>query len=266
MPRPRCELHVNPGHARNGRVVLTRSREPEQGPAICQASGRVAADGELARRATMPGGAGHLSLPVANLADHLARRAARSRAVHGAFAAALALALAPGVAAPEGQALVTSNPDKLKAAFLLNFAHYVTWPDGVFPEAGTPWRICVLGAEPFGEVLERAVQGRTEKRRRFEVVHARSPRDLPPCQMVFIALDDAGRRDALARLRHKPVLTVSDAPGFLEEGGIIRFEVRDRARMSINLDLARASSLAIDTKMLEVADEVVENGAAVKLR
>jgi hypothetical protein len=53
---------------------------------------------------------------------------------------------------------------------------------------------------------------------------------------------------------------VGDAPEFLDEGGIVRLVARERIEMSINLDQARAASLSIPTKMLEVSREVLENG------
>ncbi|RYF57372.1 MAG: YfiR family protein, partial [Comamonadaceae bacterium] len=70
----------------------------------------------------------------------------------------------------------------------------------------------------------------------------------------------------LGELKSKAVLTVSDAPEFLSEGGVIRFQVEDRVRMSINLDQARAVSLAVPTRMLEVSHEVLENGVIRKMR
>jgi hypothetical protein len=62
------------------------------------------------------------------------------------------------------------------------------------------------------------------------------------------------------------VLTVADSPEFLQEGGIIQFQVRERIEMSVNLDQARAVSLNIPAKMLEVTVEVVENRTKRKLR
>jgi hypothetical protein len=47
---------------------------------------------------------------------------------------------------------------------------------------------------------------------------------------------------------------------------VIRFEVGDRVRMGINLDQARAVSLTIQTRMLEVSSVVVENGVLRKVR
>jgi len=160
-----------------------------------------------------------------------------------------------------GEGFVTEKPYKVEAAFLRNFARYVTWPANAFADDRSPWNICVLGSDPFGEVLETTFTGRTEQGRTFEIFRADSLAELPPCQIVFVAYQDAARRRAaLTGLKNRPVLTVADAPGFLREGGIIRFQVGDYVEMSINLDQARSASLKIQTKMLEVTREVLENG------
>ena len=46
-------------------------------------------------------------------------------------AAGLALLLLPWPA-PGAEELVTANPNKVKAAYLLNFTRYVTWPTNTF--------------------------------------------------------------------------------------------------------------------------------------
>lgn len=160
-----------------------------------------------------------------------------------------------------------ANPRTVEAAFLRNFAHYVTWPPQVFVDENAPWQIGVLGDDAFGDTLERTCKDRTEQGRSFAILRADTPEALPTCQIVFIAYKDAARRrDALARWKNRPVLTVADAPEFLQEGGIIRFRVSDRVEMSINLDRARAVSLHVQTPMLEVAREVLENGRLRRLR
>lgn len=159
------------------------------------------------------------------------------------------------------------NPNKVKAAFLRNFTHYVTWPDNAFPDSSSPWHIGILGQDPFGNVLESTFEGRTEQGRSFEVFRADKLDELPPCQIIFVAYNDvAKRRAVLEELKDKPVLTVGDAPDFLFEGGVIKFQVGDRVQMSINLDQARAVSLTIQTKMLEVSTDILENGAVGKVR
>jgi hypothetical protein len=166
-----------------------------------------------------------------------------------------------------GQGYEIANPSKVEAAFLRNFARYVTWPAHAFAEDRSPWNICILGGDPFGEVLEKTFKGRTEQGRTFEILRAEALDNLPSCQIVFVAYKEAAkRRAALAELKNRPVLTVGDAPGFLHEGGIIRFQVEDYVEMSVNLDQARSVSLKIQTKMLEVTHEVLENGVVRKQR
>ncbi len=180
---------------------------------------------------------------------------------------ALVLLILPVQAYVASQELTAENPNRVKAAFLRNFARYVTWPSSAFPDSLAPWQVCIVGRDPFGDMLENTFKGRTEQGHPFEVHRAETLNRLPGCHIVFVALDNPGaRRAILGELKGKPILTVSDAPEFLREGGVIRFEVEDRVRMSINLDQARAVSLAVQTRMLEVSHEVLENGVIRKMR
>jgi hypothetical protein len=157
--------------------------------------------------------------------------------------------------------LVVDNPYRVKAAFLRNFAHYVTWPDEAFSSSDSSWCIGILGRDPFGEILEKTFGGRSEQGRAFEIFRADTLDELPPCQIIFIAYREAAQRRAvLDKLKNRPVLTVGDAPEFLREGGVIRFKVVDRVSMGINLDQARATALTIQTRMLEVSSDILEHG------
>ncbi len=182
---------------------------------------------------------------------------------HG-FALALLLVSASMSSA---QALKTQNPYKVEAAYLRNFAHYIRWPAGAFAQDSMVWHIGVLGPDPFGGVLEATFEGRTEQGKPFQVHRADRLEDLPPCQIVFIALKDARQRRAvLSALRDKPVLTVGEARNFLNEGGMIRFEVDHRVGIWINLDQARSVLLEIQTKMLEVSRVILEDGVIRHVR
>ena len=49
----------------------------------------------------------------------------------------------------------------VKAALLLNFARFIEWPDRAFAGASAPIEICVFAPNPFGEALDRALEGET---------------------------------------------------------------------------------------------------------
>ncbi len=159
------------------------------------------------------------------------------------------------------------NPYEVEAAFLHNFVRYVNWPEAARPDSQGAWCIGILGQDPFGEILEQTLAGRSVKGRPLEIHRAMMMDRLPSCQVVFIAYDDAiKRRVALNTLKDKPVLSVGNAQDFLQEGGIIQLEISDTVQMNINLDQARASSLSIQTKMLEVSHQIIENGIMRRVR
>ena len=159
------------------------------------------------------------------------------------------------------QDLTTTNPYKVKAAFLLNFSHYVNWPEKAFLEVHSPWQICILGKDPFGLVLDKTFEGRTERGRPFTIHRASTLGKLPNCQIIYIAYDDpAKRRAALFALKEQPVLTVGEAIEFLWEGGIVQFQEEERIKFNMNLDQAQTAGLAIRTALLEVATAILHDG------
>ncbi len=166
-----------------------------------------------------------------------------------------------------GQDNVVVQRSRVEAAFLRNFAHYVSWPAEAFANERSPWTVCVMGGNHFGEALENTFRGREEQGRPFEIVRSAGVEQLTSCQIVFVAVENAElRRSILGRLKNRPVLTVGNAPDFLKEGGVIRLVAGERMEMSINLDQARVASLGIPAKLLEVSREVVENGTVRRLR
>lgn len=170
-------------------------------------------------------------------------------------------------AAGQAQAPAVEPRGRVEAAFLRNFARYVTWPPAAFAGERAPWSVCILGEDHFGDALEQTFQGRTEQGRAFTVLRAGALEQLPGCQIVYVGYPSAARRRAaLEALGRQPVLTVGQAPEFLQEGGIIRLAGGERIEMGINLDQARAASLTIPAKMLEVARDVVDNGVQRRWR
>ena len=159
------------------------------------------------------------------------------------------------------------NPWAVEAAFLRNFTRYVSWPDTAFSNETTPWNICILGKDPFGNLLDNALQGRIERGRTFSTLRINTPMQAKQCQIVYISYEiGMNRRAALNQLQQLPILTVSNAPEFLNEGGIIRFDIDDFIEMNINLDQAQSASLEIQTKMLELSQEVIRKGIVHRMR
>ena len=169
------------------------------------------------------------------------------------------------------QEIRLNDPRTLIAGYIRNLPSFVEWPTNTFASAEQAWRVGVVGPNPFsdttGDILEAVLRNRKAAGRTFEIWHAPTPQDLPPCEMLFFALKDEDEISKMINeLGDRPVLTVAERANFLEAGGIIELRRRQTVQIAINLDRARALHLKISPKLLEIASEVLENGTRRKLK
>jgi len=147
---------------------------------------------------------------------------------------------------------------QLKAVFLFNFAQFVEWPESAFASPDSPLVIGVIGQDPFGPVLDEILAG--EKIGTHPLVAARYKRveDAVSCHILFVSKsEDARLREIVTHLQGRPVLTVGDLENFAQRGGIIRFmPEKNRIRLKVNLDVARAAGLKLSSKLLRPAEIV----------
>lgn len=168
----------------------------------------------------------------------------------------LSVAMIPGPCLAQDAAI---NENKVKAAYLFNFAKFVEWPPNTFSSADASLEICVMGLNPFGHALEDSIAGKTVSGRRIEISHKADAAGARSCQIVFIAVSDKQQiRQILPQLSDASVLTVGDTLGFNDDGGIINFVWDgDRIRFEANLDAAERAHLKISARLLSVAKAVV---------
>lgn len=179
------------------------------------------------------------------------RRARRGRARRTVIALAASLLAGAGLAHPAPSAI---EEYAVKAAFLLNFARFVEWPEDSFATAESPMRICVLGEDPFGAVLDRTIDGQLVSGRRVEAARTADAEELAECQVAFVSRSERSRIDAvIARVADAPVLTVSEVDGFAGRGGTINFFLdTQRVRFEVNPAAASRSGLRISSELLRL--------------
>ncbi len=178
-----------------------------------------------------------------------------------AFLRIAAALLLVGAARLGAQAAKASEA-QVKAVFLFNFAQFVDWPPEAVPDSQAPLVIGILGGDPFGDFLDATVRGERRGARPFVVQRYQRVDDITRCDILFInrSAGDAPE-EILARLKNRPILTVSDADRFAERGGMIRFVTdRSRIRLQINPAAAEAARLTISSKLLRVAEVVTPTG------
>ncbi|HWA10945.1 MAG TPA: YfiR family protein [Opitutaceae bacterium] len=187
--------------------------------------------------------------------EGLPGRSGRRRAFIGALALLALLSLRAPAASVE---LAAAREYQVKAVFLFNFAQFVDWPPAAFAEPNTPLVIGVLGDDPFRNYLDETVRGETANARPIVIERFRRVEDIKTCHVLFISRSETGRLDQIfANLRGRNILTVGDAEGFAQHGGMIRFVIdNNKVRFRINLEAAKAANLTISSKLLRPAEIV----------
>ena len=171
---------------------------------------------------------------------------------------AVATALGPAVA-PFAQTILPEA--QIKAAFVLNFARYVEWPDRAFASRDAPLLICVVGRDTFGTALG-ALENRQVHGRPVNVRSGLTVEESRGCHVVFVSDSEARRLTSLLRsLAGRPILTVSDAEGFIDSGGAIGIVPGDdRLQFEINRSVLEQAHLKASSQLLRLARTVLNPG------
>ncbi len=144
---------------------------------------------------------------------------------------------------------------QIKAAFLYNFAKFVEWPPETSGGADDPMAICIVGKDPFGNILDELIKNKDISRRRLVVRRMNQGQSARDCQVAFISSSEKPHmRAILEGLKGESVLTVGDMEGFAVLGGMINFTMeQSRVRFEINVEAAERAGLKISSKLLNLA-------------
>ncbi len=170
-----------------------------------------------------------------------------------------AIILAVGAAAQGGPAGADAGDTlalAVKATYLYKLPAFVAWPNDAFASPPAAFTLCVVGNDPFGDLLDKAVTGQRLTDRPVRVLRVETATHESPCQLMYITGGQQTVPQALQAVAGTPVLTVTDSA---PEGskGIVNFVLRDNhVRLEIDQAAASRSRLDISSKLLSVAVSV----------
>ena len=147
------------------------------------------------------------------------------------------------------------SENEIKAVYLYNFIKFITWPQ---EPSTSDINICIYGENPFGGQAEK-LNTLKARNRSLNLIYP-DKEDRPDCTVVFISPSEEKFADELLiRVNSHPVLTVSDIDSFTNKGGMIGFiKLGNIVKFDINLKKARASNIQISSKLLELANHVIQ--------
>lgn len=147
----------------------------------------------------------------------------------------------------------TAGETAVKAAFLFNFAQFVSWP-----QEGDELRICAHAGDDLGSALD-TLAGRKLRRMVIAVGRTTSLGELKRCHLVYLS---AKNGELLPRVldatRGHPVLIVATTDGAAQLGaGLGLFDTHDgRLGFDANFGAMREAGLAPSSRLLQLARRV----------
>lgn len=141
----------------------------------------------------------------------------------------------------------------VKTAFLYNFFKFIEWPKTAANQDA--YRLCTTNDDQLGDSLL-VLTRKTVNNKPLLIGRNINGEDLKNCHMVFIRASENTVK-TIRDLKGLPIVTISDEPGFIDQGGTIGL-IQDDNRLSfeINLDAANANGVRISAQLLRLARHV----------
>jgi hypothetical protein len=146
--------------------------------------------------------------------------------------------------------------ESVKAAFVLRFAGYISWPEQALPY--DRFVIAVAGAPQIARNLQAMLGDRSILKRPVQVRRVASIREAVDAQVLYVGRDHPGdRRTLLAPLAGRNTLVITEEDAGLAAGGAINLFITDqRVRFEISVPAARQAGLTISSDLLALAVRV----------
>ncbi len=178
----------------------------------------------------------------------------------------LLLGVAGAQVAP-GRTLDRDKAQKVKAAYLLNFIKFASWPADLFTQPQQPLLVGVLADPEQTAVIQSTFARQQVQGHALRVVMLEASEERPQlfyeqasaCQVIYVdAARAAGLELDMARLVRPDVLTVADQAGFAQAGGMLELTLEQGRYVFIaNAAAIRASRVKLETRLLQLARQVV---------
>ncbi len=156
------------------------------------------------------------------------------------------------------------SSNEIKAAFLYKFLLFVEWPEGTFQEADDKITIGFFDDGQISDFLVpvegQYIDGRSLVVECYKKGTTRAFWE--KCQLLFIDSSMEPRtKEILESLNGRPILTVGETEGFLEQGGMVNFFTREGSvRFEINKTAAAKVGIKFRSKLLRVANRIIMDG------
>lgn len=172
--------------------------------------------------------------------------------IHPFFSRLMLALLLAGAIADQAHAENMSEA-AVETAFLYNFFKFIEFPEAVTNQ--NSYSLCTTDDDELGDSLL-VLENKTIGNKPLVIRRGINGKDLKNCHMVFIGSSENAA--AIIRdLKGLPIVTISDKPGFIDQGGMIGLVQNDNhLGFEINLDVTIADGMHISAHLLKLAKRI----------
>lgn len=175
----------------------------------------------------------------------------------------MARLLASGVTCVVASASPAIEPQEeyaIKAAYLVNFARLVAWPEGRGPLADGRVTLCVRAGPEAMLAITEGVVGATVDGLGVATRSVGTPEELTGCHLLYVAAEPEQEAAALLeRSVAQATLTVGEGEAFVRKGGMIGLvRLDNKLRFAIDRGEATRAGLRISSRLLRLSTWVDE--------
>ena len=147
------------------------------------------------------------------------------------------------------------DENEVKAAFLYNLTNFVYWPKESFSDSSSPFKIVILGKDPFGSVLENLVRNEQVDSHPIEIEAIENIDNVNFAHLLFISSEQNDNIETIiSKSNQLGMLTVSDYSGFNDAGGgITLLKIKNRLQLYLSIDVIEQNGLRCSSKLLQLA-------------
>lgn len=148
-----------------------------------------------------------------------------------------------------------TKEEAVKAGSIYNFTKFVIWPSHF--SAQNTFNLCVFSKNKPNAGLY-ALNGKLVADKPLAVRHMYEGSKISDCQLAFIADDGNNNiQKTLNKITNLPILSVSDSPDFINQGGMIGL-IKDGQHVGFEINITESNSvgISIGAQLLKLAKRV----------
>ena len=157
---------------------------------------------------------------------------------------------------------VRAGVSDLTSVYIFNFVRFTDWPEDSLEKSPEPAQsglmINVLHDQDIHDTLQNIIEKPAAKPLGLKLQTCKQTDCIQNSSVLFIGESDRGHFSQLLKLvEGRPILTISNIPGFAEQGGMVEIKYHnEKLTFVVNIKAVKRAGLYISAQLLQLGEIV----------